>query len=586
MIGKHRLAAWLVVCSICSAALAGPAAPLKALARMPVREITVFKDGHALLLHSGKMPTDGAGNVVLDYLPAPVLGTFWPYSADKAVKLRAVVAGKRKVRVERTALSLRELIEANAGAKVIVTEKPAGGRDRPTSYEATIIGCPARSGQEQEETSPPNGGEKLPRKGGIVLLKTADGRKVVDLARVMDVTFKDAHRAKVSQEEFRNLLTLKLDWGAKKPAKTAAVGMLYLQRGVRWIPNYKVTIDGKGGAAVKLQGTLINELTDLKDVTMHLVVGVPTFAFKESADPISLRETIARLSRQFRPRAQTAFAMSNAIMTQAPMMARPSGPSPRVNLGPQIGPAGQSEDLYTFTVKHVTLRKGQRMVLSIAEFPLKYKDIYTLDIPITPPLEVYRRFNQSRQDQVARLLRSAKAMHKIRLTNTSKHPLTTAPALILKGDRVLAQGMMRYTSVGADTDLSITTAVNIHVKKTGKETKRTPDAVNWDGHRYRRIDLAGKIELTNFGDKAVKIDVRRFIIGQVGEADHGGKAVMIDMFDDDPYFTTTSRAVWWSWYSWPYWWSHFNGIGRVSWTVKLEPGKGVDLNYAWHYFWR
>ena len=34
------------------------AAPLSALAKMPVREVTVFKDGHALLLHEGKMPVE------------------------------------------------------------------------------------------------------------------------------------------------------------------------------------------------------------------------------------------------------------------------------------------------------------------------------------------------------------------------------------------------------------------------------------------------------------------------------------------------------------------------------------------------
>src|ERR1039458_6279769 len=80
------------------------AAPLSALAKMPVREVTVFKDGHALMLHQGRIPVDGSGDVVMDYLPAPVLGTFWPYSADKDVKLTAVVAGQRKVAVSRTSL--------------------------------------------------------------------------------------------------------------------------------------------------------------------------------------------------------------------------------------------------------------------------------------------------------------------------------------------------------------------------------------------------------------------------------------------------------------------------------------------------
>src|SRR5947199_5557297 len=87
---------------------AEPAAPLATFARLPIKEITVFKDGHAFVAHEGQMPTDDHGNVVMDYLPAPVLGTFWPYSAEQGVQLTSVVAGQKRVLVERTALTLRE----------------------------------------------------------------------------------------------------------------------------------------------------------------------------------------------------------------------------------------------------------------------------------------------------------------------------------------------------------------------------------------------------------------------------------------------------------------------------------------------
>src|SRR3954471_8245126 len=105
---------------------AEPATPLTTLAKMPVKEVTVFKDGHAFLLHTGKMPVEAGGNVVLDALPQPVLGTFWPYSAEKNGKLVSVTASQRKVKLDRTVLSLHEMIEANIGAAVVVTELPIG----------------------------------------------------------------------------------------------------------------------------------------------------------------------------------------------------------------------------------------------------------------------------------------------------------------------------------------------------------------------------------------------------------------------------------------------------------------------------
>src|SRR4051812_20109935 len=181
----------LTVLTVSHPLLAEPATPLTALTRMPVKEITVFKDGHAFLLHSGKMPVDAAGNVLLDALPQPVLGTFWPYSSDKNAKLTSVTASIHKVKLERTALSIRELIEGNVGTAVQITEQVAAAGKEPqtVSYAATIESVPTQSGEELEATSVPDLGEKLPNRGEVVLLKTDAGTRAVNFDRIIDVTF-------------------------------------------------------------------------------------------------------------------------------------------------------------------------------------------------------------------------------------------------------------------------------------------------------------------------------------------------------------------------------------------------------------
>ncbi len=558
--------------------------PTSIPARMPVKEITVFKDGHAFVLHQGTMPTDASGNVVIDCMPAPVLGTFWPYSADKNAKLMAVTSGQRKVTVERTALALTEMIEANIGANVIVTESGM-------SYPAEILGLPVRNSEELAKTSLPNAGEMPPQKGSFVLFKTQSGVKVVNIAQIHDITIKGEPRSKIQQHEFRNMLTLKMDWEGKSPQKTADVGMIYLQRGVRWIPNYKITLDGKGSAVVKLQATLLNELTDMEDVTCNLVVGVPTFAFKDTVDPIALQTAVAQLSQYFKEDAKTAQGFSNAIMTQTARMTevRPStsGTAP-MDLGPEVGNAERAEDLFVFTVKHVTLKKGQRMVFPITEYTLSYKDVYVLDIPFAPPSDVFRNFNSQQQVELARLLAAPKVMHRIRLINKSIYPLTTAPALILRGERLLAQGMMTYTAIGGSTDLAITAAVDIQVKKLDKETKRTPNADVWQGDRYARIDLVGAISLTNFRKEAVELEIVRHVLGNVTEAGQDGKVGMVNVLEDATFGRVENYAYpsWWSWHNWPHWWTHFNGIGSVTWKKTLVAGKSEDLTYEWHYYWR
>ncbi len=387
---KTRLAlstlfALLLAATHLSAEPAEPAAapPLGALAKMPVTEVTIFKDGHALLLHSGKMPTNPDGNVVLDYLPSPVLGTFWSSVNDKAAKLSAVTASQRRVAVNRTALSLRELLEANVGASVRIKEIPDGSmvQQAPPEYLGTILPFPERSVEELEATSPPNTAPKLPQKGNLLLLKTGDnGTRAIDINRIQEVVLPNDHKAKHSDDELRNLLTLKLQWDNNKPQPTADISMMYLQKGIRWIPSYKITIDGNGNATVKLQATIINELYDLHDVSAHLVVGVPSFAFAGNTDPIALQQTLAPLSEYFRSNDRTAGQFSNGMMSQISMQRIASNSADQVteappaapDLGPEIGHGQKNEDLYIFNLDHLTLKKGDRMVVPISEFKIPY----------------------------------------------------------------------------------------------------------------------------------------------------------------------------------------------------------------------
>ena len=121
-------------------------ADLPVQAVLPVREVSVFKDGHAFVVHRGSVAVDAKGSAVLRHLPAPVMGTFWAGATDEGVGLAAVTASQGRVRVERTALSLKELVDANPGAELLVTEVPPANRD-PVPYEATILPAPMQSSE-------------------------------------------------------------------------------------------------------------------------------------------------------------------------------------------------------------------------------------------------------------------------------------------------------------------------------------------------------------------------------------------------------------------------------------------------------
>jgi hypothetical protein len=573
-----------LICSLAAAQGIGTKA-----AKLPVTELTAFKDGHAFVLRSGDLAPGADGRIRLDDLPKPILGTFWPAVGGSACTLRSVTAGQRRVTVARTALELRQMLAANLGAKVIVRETG------DLRYEATVLELPARPAAEVEA----HGGTApaLAERSDVVLLRTTatrretsaekiadDGVRMVRLDRIVDVTFVDVPNPTFTDEEVRPQLALDLACTGAMPA-TVPVQLGWIERGFRWIPSYRVVLDGKGKAVVQLQATLVNDLVDLENVTVHLVVGVPSFVGKGQLDPIALQAAITDAVSRMPPGQMQQF-LSNAIQTQAGGYNNDATYSPAVPTGNEAdATAGKKEqDLFVFTVHGITLKAKDRMVLSIGEMTVDYRDVWKLDVAVAPPPEVWERYGSS-TDALSRLLAAPKVRHEVRLANRGPAPFTTAPALVMQGAQVLAQGTMTYTPAGSSCDLALTTAIDILVQKNDQETGRTPNAVQWNHSGYLRVDLAGKVKLANRRQQAVDVEVRRAVYGKLDAVDASGAMMQANAYDDDAA-ADVGGGPFASFRSWFGSWSlALNGLGRASWTVHLEPGMETEVGCTWHYFW-
>ena len=531
---------------------------------LPVREVTVFKDGHAFVLREATLTADGEGDVVLDDLPEPVLGTFWPYASGGA-KLLSATAARERVSEERTALDLVQLLRANEGREVVLIDAD-GAR-----IEGKLLGLTARSGAEVEESDPEGGGPRVAELGSIVRIATASGTRALPVARVREIEAKPELDERFAEDALRDRLSLRVD----RRSSPVTVGVAYVQEGLRWIPAYRLDLDGAGRAAVRLEATLVNDLIDLQDATVHLVVGAPRFEFAGELDPISLRAVAAEIGAHAQ---RDRFAsLSNALATQVAGYAAPE----EAPAAP-AGTSGEStEDFYLYTVRGVTLRKGERLVLPLAEHTLPYSDVHVLDVPFAPPPELLEHSGGERTLELARLLAAPQVIHTLRLENTSEAPLTTAPALVLSRGRLLAQGRILYTPPRSRTDVAINPAVAVRVELEEHETGRSQERLLDDD--YLRIDLAGSIRLSNHKSEPVRLEVRRTVLGLVDEAGQGGESVQRSLADA---WGAAGPPVWWGWYSWPWWWFRFNGVGRFTWSLELAPGESAALEASWHYFWR
>ena len=168
------------------------------------------------------------------------------------------------------------------------------------------------------------------------------------------------------------------------------------------------------------------------------------------------------------------------------------------------------------------------------------------------------------------------------VADTSNKPDSKQGNLVNDGE-VLAQGMMTYASPGSNADLTLTNAVDIKAKKEEKETSRTPDAVTWQDYKYARVNLAGTITLTNYMNKPVTVEITRKVLGRLDNVSKGGIMSMTNTIDE---IKGNDLPPWWGYFSWPGWWSYMNGIGKFTFTETIQPGKSINVDYGWHYFWR
>ncbi|MCA8948803.1 MAG: hypothetical protein KDE27_04830, partial [Planctomycetes bacterium] len=519
----------------------------------------------------------------------PLLGTFWPAVDGDGCRLRGVTAGRRVVATERTALELKELLRANLGNEIVVRET---GDIR---YRATIVGLPTRSGEELAAATDTIG-PMLPVTGDAVLLRTAEtrrdtsaeriadaGTRLVRLDRIVDVTFLTDPKTRFVDRELAPRLVLDVDCGDSGP-RAVDVELGWVEQGFRWIPSYRVEIDGQGKARLSLQATLQNDLVDLENATLHLVVGVPSFVAKGQLDPIALQESLAAAVARM-PRGATQNAFSNSIMSQVSSNFVAEAPVTGGPTAAEDGTGSKEQDLYVFTVTGVSLRAGERMVLPVFEQAIEYRDVWKLDVSIAPPQESWEQFRNG-PDELARLLRAPKVRHEIRLGNPGPAPLTTAPALVLQGGRVLAQGMTTYTPPGHGCDLELTTAIDLLVVKTDEETGRTPNAESWNGNSYMRVDVDGRLRVTNRRSEPVEVEIRRLVFGKLDAVRADGSRRQLNPYaDEGPLDLHGPDWRRYSWY-WSVWSMVMNGVGEASWTVAIEPGKTAEVGCSWHYFWR
>ncbi|MGC4002786.1 MAG: hypothetical protein QM811_06495 [Pirellulales bacterium] len=255
----------------------------------------------------------------------------------------------------------------------------------------------------------------------------------------------------------------------QKPIASAKLGMAYLRQGITWIPEYTLKVIDKETAELTLRGSLVNEAEDLIHTDVHLVVGVPHFTHTQYMAPLAVGQVIRTIGAAVGGAAvsnsvsnvQTQIMNRAAIVRNEPLnaAAQPQGQdvfdkpvgndagdlNKTVGNLPKLdGAAGT--DYTVYTKKDLTLRRGEKAILTLFVKKIRYDHIYRW----TPPGQME---------------------HSLVLKNSTDDAWTTGPCLALSGDRPLSEDLLKYTPKGSRGELPVTAAINIANDKSETENR-------------------------------------------------------------------------------------------------------------------
>lgn len=524
------------------------------------RKAVVFKDGYALLIKEAKGIADASGRVfTLDVPDSAVLGSFWATCQERQiVAMRAEYTDEWK-RVDVPPVgasgSLSGLL--NQLNNKLLTLTLTDGREvvgtlvgRTTIDERPMVlvraAAPLDAPQAKDE---------------ILTLPQSD---------IVTLNSPALHHGGSADPTFTRAKRLSMDLGADSAGKPVQVTLMYFTPGIRWIPTYRLSGDLKDDASMALQAEILNQVDDLKDVTLDLVVGVPHLRFRDVISPLSLEGALRNTLVQAAP--QLMGQMSNAMFTQRSGEYR-TQPSPSVptvpadvNLPAELGATGE-QDLFVYSVPKFSLGAGGRATVPLWQAQAPLRHLYTLDVGVVRNARhggVVRKEPEPGYpaDSPLRLL-TTQVWHQLELHNASQVPWTTGAAMILRGELPVGQDLLTYAPPGGTSLLPVTVAVNIRGTLTEEEIERKTNVLNWGGHSYSLIRKKGTVTVTSFRSEASDMRVTVSLPGRAEEVSGDGAIVLDDHHPAD-------------WQGGGFW---QNNHSELTWKLELAPGQTVELTY-------
>jgi hypothetical protein len=517
LLNSHRSIALLALSTL---ALPARAADNPHVWEPKVKTVAVFKNGYGFFVRQGDVRLR-EGWAVGSHLPPAVLSTLAIYAHNETDLVDVIGTGPGEavefdgVDAPKEPAAVRARLTSAKGLKVQLSYTAKG-------VERTAAGTLASVGPEYV----------VLEADGNTFAVPLDGLKKIQILE----------------------LPLRVHVAREKPADApVTLGMAYLRQGIVWIPEYSVKILDDTTAELTLRGTLVNEAEDLIHTDVQFVVGVPHFLHSNYLEPVSIGQVIRTIGAAVVPEGLHGQIMNRAAIASNQIQAnqfdprrapdvveKPAGEAgkdAKAVLGnlPALDAPGAASDFTVYTKPDLTVRRGEKAVVTLFRKKLKYTHRYRWE----PPAEL---------------------THHLVLFNDIETPLTTGPFVAVSGNRPLAQDLLKYTPKSGQCEIPLTSAINVATARDESEVDRKLKALT-DASRSKHFDLvtlSGLLKVRNFEKRPVEVIVTAKIPGKPLSASDGGTLIT-----DATKLVLTERE------------------GRITWKVTVEPGATKQLEYQY-----
>ncbi len=508
--------------------------------------IAAFKNGLAFVLRQGEVPLSSEIGRITP-IPNATLGSLWISPNTPGSKLDEVVAYRYNIAGERTIPSLGEILRANVGKTITVSYQTK-------DYTGEVVGLRDSAQESAEPSEELNNSTQRPRED-YLLLKVDNRLLAIPFSGISMANLPDDAILRETTEQPGQALRFKVIGGSPKEKLT----MGYLERGVGWTPSYLISLVDDKTAQITMQAIVTNDAEDIRDAELFFVVGVPNFAYADTLSPMSLQQSLIDFMRDARREDKKSLgAFSNAISGQAIAMDSPAAPA-SFQLSSLVSDmsGAPEEDLFLYNRSGVTLAKGERASYNVFSGNVEYEHLYNCEVAGLPRVDgfgnvISQNANPPDENQ------TDSVWHSIRLKNDTRFPWTSAPAMVISGDKPVSQDTLMYTPRGASANLNITIATDIKVSHEEREVDRQQEPEHRRGYNYDLVTVEGKLTVKSYKTKQVRLSIGKNLRGKAEFQSDEGKAIQLaeGIVSDNPN-------------------------SRLTWELTLKPGQERVVTYRY-----